>query len=289
MPDLTNKSFFDMKAAPMTGKQLDRWLAGEISRRILVVPFGGPIPSAKSSLGVDVDDEWFDAETDLIGPFAGLRASRRRIVDWHHDDFGVPPQGSPTDLGPAPASMKGAAVGEIDLDENPEEDGYWADWWTRAGDARRKRIALLERRGVPLYGSSQAIFPQRSAKGHIDVWPLVRHTITTSPQNTFAVVPPLKGLLDDLTAAELTGDALKALLVGLSELVPDLRSLSTAGDDRIGATDPIIPAAADAQKAGRVLSAANEQLLNAAIESLAAVLSKLQKDQAALAAEGTTT
>lgn len=284
MTDLAAKSF-DMKAAPMTAKQLDRWLEGEISRRILVVPFGGPIPSEKSSLGVDIDDEWFDSDTDIYGPYAGLRTTRRRMVDWHHDDFGVPAKGKPTEYGAAPDSMKGAIIGEIELDEEPEEDGYWADWWARAGDARKRRIALLEKRGVPLYGSSQAIFPVRT-KGHIDIWPLVRHTITTSPNNPYAVVPPLKGLLDDLTPADLTGDAWKALLVGLSELVPDLRSLQ-ASDDRIA--DPIVADTADALKAGRVLSAANEKLLNAAIDSLAVVLSKLQKDQAASAAEGTST
>lgn len=197
-----------VKAEPLGTEQLDLWLQGKRSRRILVVPFTGPLPGGKA--GLDLDGEYFDEASDLVGPFAILRRTRERLVDWHHDQ-------DPT------GKMKGAIVGRIVLDERPEDDGLWAEFWANAGEKRRKLLADLEAKGVPLYGSSQSAgkaFVQVAEDGHIDTWPLVRHTITTSPQNTHAVVPPLKGLLDAGTEYEaLTIAALQAALA--SEGHPD--------------------------------------------------------------------
>ena len=264
-----DKALFEMKAEDMTTSRLDRWLSGDISRRVLVLPFGGPIPSAKSSLGVDLDDEWFDADTDRFGSFAVLRKTRERLVDWHHDDYGVPGHAS---------KMKGAILGRVVLDEEPESDGYWADWWANAGENRRKLIASLERRNVPLYGSSQAVASgiRKADTGHIEVWPLYRHTITTSPQNTYAVVPALKAWLDDPTFDDLTMDALKAFLVGVNDLADLQTTFQAAG----GETFPMA-GGETAAKAGRVLSAKNEQALRLAMEELAGVLAKLVREESA--------
>lgn len=253
------KGLTEVKAEELTAKRLDQWLSGDISRRILVVPFGGPLPGGKA--GLDLDGEFFDEETDLYGPFPMLRQTRERIVDWHHDDAGVKGRAS---------KMKGADLGRINLDEDPEDDGYWADWWTNVGEDRRKLIASLERRGTPLYGSSQAVFKTKADTGHIEVWPLYRHTITTSPQNTYAVVPPLKAVLDGLHFDDLTNDAIKAFLVGLDAIVPDLRATFHGDGEDLSASGGETVA-----KAGRVLSAANESQLRAAIEALSLVLSKL--------------
>src|SRR5512135_214519 len=57
------KALSEIKAEPMTTNRLDKWLSGLIPRRILVLPFGGPIPRKGAPLGVDLDGEWFDAET----------------------------------------------------------------------------------------------------------------------------------------------------------------------------------------------------------------------------------
>src|SRR5438105_3747405 len=256
--EAAQKSSFDMKAEAFTGKKLDRWLTGEISRRVLVIPFSGPLPGCKA--GLDLDGEYFDAESDLYGPFPGLRASRWRAMDWHHDDAGVP----------APlARMKGSIIGEVELDGEPEDDGLWADWWIKQGRARKdliaaRRVALLEQMGQPLYGSSQAVFKQKADDGHIEVWPIYRHTATTSPQNTHAVIPALKGLLDDLTPDDLTSGAMTALLVGLSELVPDL-SVTFSSE----AADPFPGESGEPEaKAGRVLAKSKEQRLRDAITSL---------------------
>lgn len=256
----TIKAMYELKAENLTAKRLDRWLSGEISRRILVVPFGGPLPSEKSSLGVDVDEEWFDSETDLYGPFPSLRESRERVVDWHHDDHGVKGR---------PSKMKGADLGRITLDVDPEDDGYWADWWTNVGEDRRRLIAALERRGTPLYGSSQAVYKMKADSGHIDVWPLIRHTITTSPQNTYAVVPPLKALLAYPSIDEMPADAVKALVLGLDATTTEL--LLSSPDAAVQASALV---GDEAVKAGRVLSTKNLTDLRAAIVLLGELLSR---------------
>ncbi len=224
------KAWTDMKAAPLTSKQLDAWLSGETSRRILVIPFGGPLPGGKA--GLDIDGEYFDADSDIYGNFPQLRASRDRLVDWHHDDHGVP-QGQQW--------MKGGILGRIIMDEEPSEvayegdvyEGIAADFWAKAGEQRLRLIKALQNRGTPIFGSSQAVpwAVQKAADGHIDVWPVYRHTISTSPQNTHAVVPALKALLTaDLPFDEVSLAALKAALVGLEDsIASDLRTPSGLG------------------------------------------------------------
>jgi hypothetical protein len=242
-----------LKAEPLTERQLTRWLSGETSRRILVVPFGGSIPSPKSPIGVDLDGEWFDDKTDIYGDYPVLKSSRRRVVDWHHNDH----------ISPAPpVSMKGTTLGEITLDEVSAEDGIWADWWTKVGEENMRRVALLERMGTPLFGSTQAVpGGHRIAKsGHIDVWPVYRHTITTAPINRGATVPPLKAMLDALSSSDLSGEAMKAVLVGLDALEVELRLNS----DGTYVPDPGDAAA----KAGRVLSTANEAALRSLIAQM---------------------
>jgi len=257
------KAFTELKAEPMTTSRLDKWLSGSIPRRVLVLPFGGPLPRKGAPLGVDLDGEWFDSDTDRYGHFPALRASRERFVDFHHD-------ADPT------GRMKGALLGHVVLDEDPEEDGVWGEFWANAGEKRRALIAQLERQGVALYGSSEAVpGAVRKTDGHIDVWPIIRHTITTSPQNTWAVVPSLKAVLTaDLPLDEIGYVALKAAMLGLADNLADLRP--TFPDE---AADTFLDrAASDAAKAGRVLSKQNEADLAAAIEALAALVARMRGD-----------
>jgi hypothetical protein len=259
------------KAEPMTTSQLDRWLSGKVPRRILMLPFGGPLSDGKA--GVDIDYEYFDETTDIYGPFPTLRASRERVVDWHHDDDDVPSQvarnGDPKLL-----SMKGAILGHLNFDEDPEADGYWADWWANAGEKRRRLIALLDRKGVPMYGSTQSVAKARllwppEADGRIPVWPVIRHTISTSPQNTYAVVPALKATLAATNLDEIPAEALKALLVGLDADTTEL--LLSSPEAAVRAS---VLAGAEAVKAGRVLSKKNIDDLQAAIGLLSDLLSR---------------
>lgn len=257
---------YPMKAEPMSTRQLDLWLQGRIPRRHLAIPFGGDIPSKASPLGVDKEGEWFDDATDLYGPFPALRQSRDRLVDWHHvttvkgyrDPGGV---------------MNGAFLAKMTLDEEPSAEevegerfyGVWADLWANLSEHRRLAVGALERRNVPLYGSSVPVAKavKVAPDGHIDVWPVRFHTITTSPINTRAVLPPLAkaDLLDDPTIADLPVGALRAFLTGEDDLT-NLRSPSAQGES--GA------------KAGRVLSGVNEADIDEAVEALLAASEKLR-------------
>jgi hypothetical protein len=236
----------ELKAEDLTVPQLDLWLKGERSRRILVVPFGGPLPGGKA--GLDIDGEYFDDTTDLFGPFQELRRMSDRLVDWHHD-------GDPTGV------MKGAILGRIVLDKTPEADGYWADFWANAGERRLALVAQLERKGLPLFGSSEAVATsvRKASDGHIEVWPLIRHTITTSPQNVYAVVPPLKALLElpyDADAS-VSADAVRTAMLG------------AFGTNRSG-TLGTVPGERSGQGGG--LTPALETKLNGALDALGSYL-----------------
>ncbi len=255
------KAFAELKAESMTPSRLDKWLRGDISRRVLVLPFGGPIPSKASPLGVDLDGEWFDGSTDIFGTYAALRSTRERLVDWHH---GNDPTGR----------MKGAIIGRVVLDDEADDDGYWADMWANAGEQRRKLIATLEQRGVPLYGSSEAVpGAVKKTDGHIDVWPIIRHTITTSPQNTWAVVPSLKAVLTDYSD-EISPEALKAAVLGL-----DATTIELLLGSRSAAVNASAVVGQDSGKAGRVLSAKTiadlERVLALAEQELPALIREM--------------
>ena len=262
------KSLVEIKAEPMDSGRLDRWLKGEIPRRKLVLPFTGPLPGGKA--GLDLDGEYFDAETDWIGPFPALRKSRERLVDWHHDM-------DPTGV------MKGVILGREVLDTAPEEAGLWADWWARAGEERLKLVAQLEQRNVPIYGSSQAVrnAVRKADDGHIELWPIIRDTVTTSPQNIHAVIPSLKALFAMDLPDEIGVAAYRAALVRLRDLEPTLRA--TFG----GAGSSLPRRGEPAGKAGRVLSKKNEALVSEIAERAERLLVQLRKLTAAQEGEPT--
>lgn len=262
----------ELKAEPMESGRLDRWLAGKISRRILVAPWYGPIPGPDGK-GRDLDMEYFHPEddqgpaTDFYGAYPSLRASRTRLVDWHHTTFLDRPQSRQEQ------AFKGAILGHLVLDEDPEEDGLWADFWANAGEKRRAIMAVLEKRGTQLFGSTQPVTDGvvKAQDGRIDVWPIRYHTITTSPQNTAALVPALKAALGSPSLDEVPADALKAFLTDLEPDAADL--LSTLPGLAVQTSSPAGEAAA---KAGRVVSSDTEQRLRAAVnEALERLFSEL--------------
>ena len=272
----TGKATGELKAEPMTTSAMDAWLSGERSRRILTVPFGGRIPTKFTKGGVDLDFETFDETSDLYGGYPTLLATRDRIADFHHrdDQTGV---------------MKGAILGHIVMDDHPESvevddiiaSGIWGDFWANAGESRRKIIAAHEKRGMRFYGSSEAVpgavkksdlgFDDAHGKmiRHIDVWPIRRHTITTSPQNNLAVMPSLKAILTVPSIDELPAEALKALLVGLDASTTELL-LSSSG--------AAVPASAlsgdEAVKAYGRVSNKNRQVLLEAITLLGDLITR---------------
>jgi hypothetical protein len=250
------KAMMELKAEPFTTGEMDRWLAGKIPRRILVAPFGGPLAKAK---GLDLDGEYFDEQTDFYGPYPELKASRDRLVDFHHTTF-LDRKGTA-----AEDAVKGAIMGRVVLDDHFEEPdwgfaGLWGDFWANAGEKRRSLIAYLEGAGHQLYGSTQPIAGgvRRGKAGHIDVWPIQYHTISTSPQNTYAIVPPLKAALD---ASDITVGALRALAAEFDAL-GSLHGPSDTGDH--------------AAKTGRMFSRRNEGDISSVLEEFEAALERVR-------------
>lgn len=236
------KALLPIKAEQLDDSETRDWFAGKRPRRLLAIPFGGPIPSPRSARGVDLDGEWFDEKTDLTGGFKALLQSRERLVDWHH-------AGDPTGV------MGKALIGRAELDDEPEEDGLWADFWFSRGQERISKIKALARRGAELFGSSQAAFKKADPQtGHIDVWPYYLQTITTSPQNTLSVIRA-KAALDGADAAGIAiSDQMRSLLAEMQSLGPSLDDPSATGDRWA--------------KAGRELSGNNEQEIAEALDEL---------------------
>jgi hypothetical protein len=265
------KAVLPVKAQVMDSDELEAWFAGKIPRRLLAIPFGGPIPSAKSSIGVDIDGDWFSERTDIYGPFPELRSTRDRLVDFHHAYRPpTPRQGDPTGV------MNGAILGKSVLDDEPEEDGWWADVWLKHGERRVNLIKALIRRGGQLFGSSQRVpgntLKQDPVTGEILQWPHLLQTISTSPQNTFSRFKPAgaKATLDELDAASIpVDDALKAFVTDLDNLGADL-PLTSYLDGGAGEV---------AAKAGRVLSARNERALREALSIIQAHLDEMAGTQ----------
>lgn len=241
------KALLPVKAQVMEQDEELAWFAGRTPRRLLAIPFGGPIPSPKSSLGVDLDGEWFDAQSDIFGGHRFLRVERERIVDWHHKSEPGPPSGNPRVIGDR-------VIGKGVLDLAPDDEGWWLDFWFKAGQQRISQIAKLRAMGTQLFGSSQPYAPDvKKAEGHIDVWPFIFETISPSPQNTYSVIRP-KALLDDAAQAGINvSSAFRALLADAVALDASL-------------ADPSL--AVGLAKSGREVSESNLSEIEAFIERL---------------------
>lgn len=239
------KSMLPIKAAPLDMDEEAAWFAGRVPRRLLAIPFGGPIPSPKSRLGVDLDGEFFSERTDIFGAFPELRRTRERLTDFHHSARPPGPgYGDPTGM------MKGVFIGKSILDTEPDEHGWWVDFWFKQGDSRVKLIEQLARRGAQLYGSSQPLAKADIAEdGEILTWPFWLETISTAPQNTFSVIRP-KAALEAVAGDPFWAD----MATELHDLQAYLPGTSAMGD----------PAA----KSGRMLSASNEAALREALAVL---------------------
>lgn len=212
-----------VKAAPLDPDTLAAWFAGKAPRRLLAIPFGGPIVGA-DGIGRDQQAEYFDARTDIKPDWFEARP-----VLWHHGQdvtgrAGTGAFGKATNLG-----ARDGYPGE------PDDEGWWVDLWIRAGERNAARVKALAERGAPLHGSSSAIphLVRRGKAGHIEVWPYIEQTLTTAPVNplsTFA--PSMKAVLDGFSSAQIpVPDLLREVLTELDAL-RDLRpDLSPDGDD----------------------------------------------------------
>lgn len=207
--------------------------------RLLAHPFGGPIPYPGAPRGADVDRQWYTERTDFkTGWFPFY------LVDWHHRQD---------------RSSKADILGKA-IDPETDEDGQWVTVWLKHGERRVKLIQQLAEQGQ-IFGSSEAVpgmtklfsgkgtIPwRRDIPGEIAVWPYMRQALSTSPQNTYSVIRPLKGTLDDLAA---TGDAPTAAFF----------------DDLATFLDTLV-SSPETGKAGRVVAARNEARLIEAREHI---------------------
>lgn len=220
----TPKALLPVKAQAMDSDEMTAWFEGRVPRRLLSIPFGGPIPSPDGK-GRDLDGEYFDERTDIYGTIPGLRKTRERVVDWHHRD---------DDL------MRGHTLGKSILDPDPEADGWWSEVWLKHGEKRLALIKQLVDRGAQLFGSSEAAYKKADPDGHITVWPMVVQTLTTSPQNTYSVLRPSKAMLDGIESAELRNVLLDLEALG-TDLSPTLRGEVAAKAGRFDLTETLEP------------------------------------------------
>lgn len=169
------------KAEPLDPDELSAWIAGKRSRRLLAIPFGGPLPNPLYGKGMDLDREWFSERTDIKPRWFDARP-----MTWQHGDDKV---------------MGNDPIGKAD-NLQPDEDGWWVDTWITLHDRRTALIERLARelqsRGGQLYGSSAPIgrFVKTAKSGEILVWPYAEQTLGTAVQNTRSILRPGKALAD---------------------------------------------------------------------------------------------
>lgn len=238
------KALMPLTSAPLADAKA--FLAGSQPWRMLAIPFGGPIPSPKSPRGVDLDGQWFSERTDIYGQYAQLKATRDRVVDWHHSLAPVNNRG-----GDPRGLMNGVVLGKAVLDEQPDEAGWWADFWITAGEKKRALLDRLVERAASLYASAQPVSVANTKAdpltGEILAYPMWAVTVTTSPQNHLAVVTP-KALLAELDSDE-TPAGIRGLLAELDALGADLpQTFHTGGDAaaKAGGVSQAIEAVEDA-------------------------------------------
>lgn len=249
------------------------------SFRLLAIPFGGPIPHPAFPTGVDLDGETFTERTDIKASWLDARPT-----DWHHSkDKGDDRYGLDVAMG---STVIGKAV-NLGMDE----EGWWVDVWLKHGERRLELIRRLASQAAAtgkamIFGSSEPMAPLvargpwkdggRSLVGlppdhplaqgkarEITVWPYMRQTLSTSPQNTLSVLRPLKATLEDLTSEGIAPSA--AFWSDIEQAVVSLGS-SLRGPSRSDL---------DA-KAGRVLAARNESDLLAAVAAFDEAVAKVR-------------
>jgi hypothetical protein len=248
-----------VKAGSLDPDEENAFWAGKLPRPLLAIPFGGPIGSPHYAKGMDYDGEFFHERTDIYGPFKSLRQTKERLVDWHHSL--VPP--SPRHGDPF-GVMSGAILGKAVLRDEPDDLGWWVDFWVRQGEKRVGLIRKIAER-AELFGSSQPMGTvKKDAKtGAIDVWPFALETLSTAPQNTASVFRTAKAVLDDAeTAGIAISEGMRSLLADMRSLEPSLDDPSLLGDQRA--------------KAGRELSGTNDEEIAAALEQLGAGYTRLK-------------
>lgn len=212
------KAATELKAEALSEDRMAAWFAGRIPRRLLAIPFGGPVPHPGFARGVDLDGETFTERTDIKPTWLEFR-----VTDWHHGKD---------------ATMGRTVIGKADALEM-DEDGWWVDLWLDAGEKRLELVKRLVDRGGVLYGSSESIsgMVRKADTGEILAWPYWRQTLTTSPQNVYSALRPVKAVLTDAVTDDNASSTFWAdVAAELSRLGMDLHATSPKAGEA-GATD----------------------------------------------------
>jgi hypothetical protein len=171
---------------------------GSTRWRVLAIPFGGP------DKGKDLDGEFFDRETD-IKP----RWFRERPVLFHHA---------------MDQTVKDADFGIQELDDEPEDDGWWGTMWLERSNRYWEQVDAMLRAGK-MYGSSGAVahlVRTNHKTGHIEVWPHAEQTLTLTPANPYARITAAKAVAGFTSAGIALPDDLRADLLNGGEPSGDL-------------------------------------------------------------------
>ncbi len=238
MESTTGKALRQIKAQPMDDEELDGWFSGKLPRRLLAIPFGGPINNGKAPRGVDLDGEYFSERTDLYGNLKALRQTPERLLDWQHGHDTL---------------MSRTVIGKTILDPDPDEDGWWVDAWLKAGSKHLEMVRRLVQRGAQLFGSSEAAYKSVASDGEITVWPMILETLTTTPTNTLSVLRPAKAITAGAIESEVDLSAgLKAVLADLDALTSQLMTDSPVGQSAGAAGRAVNDFAAAVERLGNV-------------------------------------
>lgn len=216
--------------------------------RLLSIPFDGMVPSPFYKRGADLDGQSFPPDVDIKRDWLPSR-----LVDFHHRSDPL---------------LRDAIVGKAVYDDEPEEDGWWAEIWLNKQKASYSRLRTLVQRGVDIYGSTEAVpslVRMRLPNGNVVpwkantaaeliVWPVMRQTLSPDPRN-FMSTPALKASLDAYAAEGIAPTA--SFFDDLARYLDDLAS--TPSGDLTG--EP--PA-----KAGRILAARNESRLRESLSDM---------------------
>jgi cation transport regulator ChaB len=208
---VSGKALLPLKAQALDPEEHEAWFAGQIPRRLLAIPFGGPIMHPLAPRGVDLDGEWFSERTDLFGSYKALRDSLERRLDFQHGRDQL---------------MRRVAIGKSILNPDPDEDGWWVDAWLAAGSKHLAMVKRLVERGAQLFGSSEAASKTVDPdSGEITEWPMILETLTPTPINTLSVMRPVKAA--DPNDSVGLPDSIAALIADLDALTSDLTPTSS--------------------------------------------------------------
>jgi hypothetical protein len=220
----------------------------------LAIPWGGPLPGGK-----DLDGEYFDKSTDLA-------------LDWFTErpllfDHGVD--------GVTKASVIGRQV-KADI----TDEGVWVQAHLDRNSRYRTAVGkLIENDALSFSSGAMAHLARIDGKsGHIERWPWVELSLTATPANPSARVYQVKSTDAFAHLAAMAYDGGD----GGSEHDPyaehgqrvlaDVTAFVERTHERQGARG----------KVGRVLSAANRELLNTYLEQLDALSSRAEEIRALL-------